>query len=148
MNTKDMIAELRRRKAEMVSNREADGLKIALDQIALVKLRIQQTGINSDGQKFAPYVPAYVKTRKKGGYQVEFVDLTRTGRLFAGIVPTVSKSTPFSVEIDIAPADQHGKDILAGLSKKRPNILKPNRAEQAMIQEANRQRVFKYLKFS
>jgi hypothetical protein len=144
---RDFINRIKQAKAELIANREADALRIAFDQIALVKLRIQRSGQNSDGGSFLPYTPAYAKQRQKAGYQVGFVDLTRTGRLFASISPRVESSNIFSATIVIEPDNDEGKKILEGLSKKRPNILEPSAQELEIIRAANRRRILSYFNF-
>jgi len=144
---RDLINSLKEAKAQIIANREADALRIALDQVALVKLRIQSRGVNADGAKFEPYVPAYAKQRKNKGYQVEFVDFTRTGRLMASISPRVTSSSVFSATVVIGPDNPESEKILAGLSRKRGNILEPSEQELQIIREANRRRILKYFTF-
>lgn len=144
---RDLLAKIRQAKADLIANREADALRIALDQIALVKLRIQSRGENAAGAKFPPYVPPYAREREKKGYQIEFVDLTRTGRTLAAIVPVVVESSIFTATISIQGADDQTRAILGGLSRKRGNILEPSADELQLVRDANRQRIRKYFQF-
>lgn len=139
-----IINRIRQIKHDLTANREADATRIALDQLALTKLRIQTKGQNSENQPFSPYVPAYAKQRQKAGYQVGYVDFTRTGRMWAAVRPFVVKSSVFSATIEIRGADQRAQDIIAGARKKRGNILQPSKEEIELSREANRQRVLKY----
>jgi len=75
---RDLLNAIKQAKADLIANRENDALKIAFDQVALTKLRIQSSGENAYGQKFPDYVPGYKRDRQKKGYQVEFVDLFQT----------------------------------------------------------------------
>ena len=138
-----LLNRIRQIKQDLISNRESEVLTIALDQIALIKLRIQTKGQNSNEQPFAPYTAAYAKERKGSGYQVGYVDFTRTGRMFAAIRPRIVKSSPFSATIQIEGADQRAKDIVAGATRKRGNILQPSAAEIELTRQANRRRVLK-----
>lgn len=139
-----IINRIRQIKHDLTANREADATRIALDQIALTKLRIQTTGQNSENQPFSPYVPPYAKQRQKAGYQVGYVDFTRSGRMWAAVRPFVVKSSVFSATIEIRGADQRAQDIIAGARAKRGNILRPSQQEIELSREANRQRVLKY----
>lgn len=139
-----IINRIRQIKHDLTANREADATRIALDQIALTKLRIQTTGQNSENQPFSPYVPSYAKQRQKAGYQVGYVDFTRSGRMWAAVRPFVVKSSVFSATIEIRGADQRAQDIIAGARAKRGNILRPSQQEIELSREANRQRVLKY----
>lgn len=138
-----LLNRIRQIKQDLISNREAEVLTIALDQIALTKLRIQTKGQNSNEQPFAPYTTAYAKERKGSGYQVGYVDFTRTGRMWANVRPRIVKSSPFSATVVMEGADQRAKDIIAGAAGKRGNILQPSQAEIELTRQANRRRVFK-----
>ena len=144
---RDFINRIKQAKAELIANREADALRIAFDQIALVKLRIQQSGQSASGGAFLPYTPSYAKQRKEAGYQVGFVDFTRTGRLFASISPRVESSDIFSATVVIQPDTEEGKKILQGLSNKRGNILEPSPQELEIVRAANRRRILSYFNF-
>ena len=140
------IQRIQQIKADLIANREADVLRIALDQLALTKLRIQTRGQAYTGAPFPPYVPAYARERKKAGYQIGYVDFTRTGRLWAGIVPVIVASNVFSATVEVRPSDKRGEDILKGAEKKRGNIVRPSAAEIELTRKANRERIKKYLK--
>jgi len=142
-----IIAKIRQIKADIISNREADALRIAFDLSALIKLRIQSSGQNAAGASFEGYVPPYAENRKKAGYQVGYVDFTRTGRLMANIRPRVENSNVFSATVVIEGADQRSKDIINGAYRKRGNILEASPAEIALAEEANQSRLKKYVIF-
>lgn len=144
---RDLLNRVRQAKAELIANREADALRIAFDQIALVKLRIQTRGEKAEGGAFLPYTPDYAKQRQKAGYQVGFVDFTRTGRLMASISPRIQSSDIFSATVVIEPDNDEGKKILQGLSGKRGNILQPSAQELEIIRAANRRRILSYFNF-
>lgn len=144
---RQFLDNLRRAKAEMIANREAEALKISLDQIALVKLRIQRKGENAQGAQFSPYTPDYAKNRKKAGYQIGFVDFTRTGKMWAAIQPKVVESNVFRAVVELEGRDEKTRAMLRGHENKRGNILSPNATERAIIANANRERVLKYLNF-
>ena len=120
-----IINRIRQIKHDLTANREADATRIALDQIALTKLRIQTTGQNSENQPFSPYVPPYAKQRQKAGYQVGYVDFTRSGRMWAAVRPFVVKSSVFSATIEIRGADQRAQDIIAGARAKKVWMSRP-----------------------
>ena len=140
-----VIERIRQIKADITNNREADALRIAFDLTALIKLRIQTSGKDASGSAFADYVPAYAKERKNSGYQVGYVDFTRTGRLFANIAPRVENSNVFSATVVIEGSDQRSKDIVKGAARKRGNILQASESEIELARSANRSRLEKYL---
>jgi hypothetical protein len=104
---------------------------------------VSAKGQNSAEQAFAPYTEQYKKSRGKAGYQVGYVDFTRTGRLWANVQPRIIASDIFSATVEIAGQEQRSKDIIAGARKKRGNILEPSQAEKELVRLANRQRILK-----
>lgn len=138
-----LINRIREIRQALIDNREREVLLIALDQLALTKLRIQTKGESFENRPFAPYVPAYAKERQASGYQVGFVDFTRTGRLWANIQPRISESSAFSATVVIEGNEQRSKDIVAGAAKKRGNILQPSKEEIEFTRQANRRRVLR-----
>jgi hypothetical protein len=139
-----LIQTIRQIKHDLEANREADATRIVLDQIALTKLRVQTKGESASGAAFAPYVPPYSKERKKAGYQVGYVDFTRTGRMWAAVRPVTVSVSVFSATIGVQGADQRAKDIIAGAYPKRGNITEPSREEIELSRKANQDRVKKY----
>lgn len=136
-----ILNRIREIKANLTANREAEALRMAFDQVALLKLRIQTKGQDGNEQPFAPYVPAYAKDRKSAGYQAGYVDFTRTGRLWANVVPRVESATDTSVTVVIEGGEQRSKDIIQGAKRKRGNILQATAKEIELIRQANRERV-------
>lgn len=141
-----VIERIRQIKADLTNNREADALRIAFDLTALIKLRIQTTGQNAQGSSFEGYVPAYARDRRSNGYQVGYVDFTKTGRLMANIRPRIASSNAFSATVVIEGEDQRSKDIINGAARKRGNILQASPDEIKLAKEANLSRIEKYFR--
>lgn len=141
-----IIERLRQIKADLIANREAELMRIALDQIALVKLRVQSSGLNSNEVPFEDYTPDYKRSRAKAGYQVGYVDFTRTGKLWAGIVPVVVESSLYKTVIEFRANGERGEKILQGAKRKRGNITQPSKSEIQMARDANRQRILSKFK--
>lgn len=131
------LNRIRQIRANLNANREARAMRIGFDLAALIKLRIQTKGQNSDEQQFAPYVPAYAKERKRSGYQVAIVDFTRTGRLWANVQPSVESVTATSVTVVIGGMSDYSKDIIKGAKRKRGNITQPTKGEIELARQAN-----------
>jgi hypothetical protein len=138
-----LISRIREIKQTLIDNREREVILIALDQLALTKLRIQREGKDFNESAFAPYTDAYKKERGAAGYQIGYVDFTRTGRLWANIQPRISQSDVFSATVVIEGSEQRSKDIVRGAAKKRGNILQPSKAEIEFTRQANRRRVLR-----
>lgn len=142
-----ILERIRQIKADLIANREREVLQISFDQLALIKLRIQTSGKDSAGQSFAPYTLPYAKERAGAGYQIGFVDYTRTGQFWAGIRPTVTASDIFKTTVVLQSQNERGADILEGAKRKRGNLLQPSKEEIEFVRTANQSRVNKYLKF-
>lgn len=141
---------MRQRFDRMASNRAKDALVLANDLKALVQLRIQTTGVAYTGRKFNSYSPGYAKKRASIGAQTSIVDFTVTGQMWGNIRAEVVASDSVSTTVDITARDTRNQMKLQGAltqpkSAPRGNLLIPNEQEIATAQEANRQRVLKYL---
>lgn len=139
-----LIERIRRIKADLTNNREADALRIGLDLTALIKLRIQTTGRDADLQAFVPYTPFTRRDRAIKGYQVGYVDFTQTGRLWANIAPRIESSNVFSATVVIEGRDKYSKDIIEKSAPKRGNITRASKEEIELARAANRSRIEKY----
>lgn len=143
MNVKEYIRRLKENLQELEDNRQTEALRIALDATALLKLRIQTTGTNADGQAFAPYVPAYARTRRNKGLQTGYVDFTDRGRLMANIQPRAELNEEGRTVVVVGARDSENIDKLRGAFKKRGNILRLSQNEIQLIADANRERLQK-----
>lgn len=137
MALENILNRIREIRANLNANREARAMRIGFDLAALIKLRIQTKGQDSDEQQFAPYVPAYAKERKASGYQIAIVDFTRTGRLWANVQPQVESVTATSVTVIIGGMSDYSKDIIKGAKRKRGNITQPTKGEIELARQAN-----------
>ena len=150
MNLREFSDILKQRVEAMNANRERDALIIASDLKALVQLRIQTTGTAYTGSQFSPYSEGYKKKRAKGGLQTGIVDYTVTGQLWRNIRAEVTGSAANSVTVEITARDELNQAKLRGAtvqpkSRPRGNPLIPNEEEIKIVQEANKNRVIKYL---
>lgn len=144
MTPRDFASDLERRVAELNANRPRDVLQMALEFKALIQLRIQDRGYNFQERPFSPYTPAYAKNRQKSGYQAEYVDFTRTGRLWANVRPEVIENTETKTVVEITARDDGNQRKLQGAVKKRGNILLPSQKEIDLLTQLNRERLARY----
>jgi hypothetical protein len=144
MTTRQASEDYARRFTEMSANRDRDALNIALEIKALVQLRIQTRGYNFEETPFVPYTKAYAKRREDEGYQTEYVDFTRTGRLWANVRPEVAQSTPTVTTVEITARDEGNQAKLRGAVRKRGNILLISDPEADILTRLNQQRVNRY----
>jgi hypothetical protein len=144
MTPRQFATDLERRVAELNANRPRDVLQMALEFKALIQLRIQERGYNFQERPFTPYTPAYGKNRAKAGYQTEYVDFTRTGRLWANVRPEVIENTETKTVVEITARDDSNQVKLQGAVKKRGNILLPSDKEVDLLSQLNRERLARY----
>jgi len=147
MALEGVIESIRKAKADIIANRETDALRIGFDLLALVKLRIQTSGENSQNQKFAPYTPFTKRDRASKGYQIGFVDYTQTGRFWANIRPRIESSSIVEAVVIIGPTDAYGREVLTSAEPKRGNLLLASNDEIELVKQVNIERVKKYLNF-
>ena len=145
MSSDEYIAKTRQQLALLNANRPAETLKLALDLKALIQLRIQTSGRNAAGSRFAPYTPAYSLTRQKKGRQTGYVDFTDTGRMWNSIRPQVINSDETTTTIVVRASNAGDQAKLDGQARKRGNILTPSQDEISIAIQANNERVRKYL---
>lgn len=144
MTALELAATIRRNLQALRDNRERELQIIGSDISALIKLRIQGSGENFQGSKFTPYTPGYATQRQKKGFQIGYVDFTRTGRLWASVYPDVDGSgAKYTIVISAHGVDNIRK--VEGSEKKRGNILRPSQDELNLASQANEARVRKYL---
>jgi hypothetical protein len=145
MNIVEYRITLAETQATLLRTRANDCLLSALDLLALVKLRIQRKGENSEGNKFSPYTKPYAKFRKDRGAQTEYKDYNVTGRLSANITPLIESDTPQETVVSIGARSDDNRAKLAGATKKDGNILTPSKSEIALLQKVYAQRRIKRL---
>ena len=123
MTLKDLSNRFKQFQREVTEERPQRTLEAAFDLLALVKLRIQTSGLNSDSQPFESYTTPYSQTRQEKGLQTGHVDFTDTGNLFQDIKPRITSNDLISTTVSIRPDRQINKDKLAGFFEKRGNIF-------------------------
>jgi len=123
-------------KAKILSTQGQRVLTIAFDLSALIKLRIQTSGENSQGSPLPAYTPFTVRSRKAKGYQVGYVDYTQTGQLWASVGPRMITEGNGLSTVVIESRNQRGKDILTKAEPKRGNLLLASADEIKFAQDA------------
>lgn len=130
MTSKDLSANIKSFLNAYLSNdRERIALRIASDVKAQVQLRIQTSGIDSQGQSFAGYVPSYKRQRERKGFQPFYFDMTRSGTYWNDVKTRITNVTPDEITVVIGPQRQENINKALGQVEKRGNILQPSREE-------------------
>ena len=137
--------DLRERLKAWTANRGAEVLRIGVSLAGQVKLRVSETGTNAGGSPFPGYTPGYRKTRAKLGFQVEYVDFTRSGALFRDVNAYIADDSPGRTVVTITARRNENQDKLRGAVRKRGNILTPAADELALAQAAYEERRRNYL---
>lgn len=151
MTAQELVQRLKDCRASIEAARPAETLRIAFNLLDFARTRIQTGGGNYNNVPFAPYNPNYAKRRKKAGYQADYVDFTRTGRLWANIVPAVTANTPGRTIVVVGARIPAQQDILNYQSTKpggrpRGNILRPSEKELEAARAANQARLDNHLR--
>jgi len=133
------IERIREIKAKILSSGPQRVLSIAFDLSALIKLRIQTRGENSQGASLLPYTPFTKADRKAKGYQIAFVDFTQTGQLWASVGPRLLSSADGVSTVVIESRNARGKGILEKAVAKRGNLLEISESETEIATNAYRE---------
>lgn len=145
MNAKDFTDRQRDRLKSWQANRASELLKIGVSLAGQVKLRVSEEGKNAAGDSFPGYVPSYRATRAKLGFQVEYVDFTRSGELFRDVNAYLAEDNGTRSTISITAKRSGNQDKLRGAVRKRGNILVPSEDELALAVAAYEDRRRAYL---
>lgn len=132
------IETIRRIKADILRTGSQRLLTIAFDLSSLIKLRIQTKGENAGGSRFAPYGFGYAKARKAAGYQIGFVDFTRTGQFWASVGPRLISSSEGVSTVVIESRNARGQGIIEKAKPKRGDILGISEDETKIATDAYR----------
>ena len=74
---------------ELTNNRSREVLLVAHESLALIRLRVQSSGIDADGQSFGFYSAQYEKERERRNLRTDFIDLTATGGMWRELEVTI-----------------------------------------------------------
>ncbi len=74
---------------ELTNNRSREVLLVAHESLALIRLRVQSSGIDADGQSFGFYSAQYEKERERRNLRTDFIDLTATGGMWRELEITI-----------------------------------------------------------
>lgn len=114
-------------------------VQTASDALALIRKRIQETGVNADGSAYKPYSKSYAKYRKERGRQIGFVDFTFSGRMLGNV--SLGQSGEIHAELEsqnvavIRPKSAEETEKLRKNVRMRGKILAVSKEEVKMLQE-------------
>ena len=125
-------------------------LGLSTDLVALIRLRIQRSGLNSLGVPFTPYSDQYAKRREKKGLQSRIVDFTDTGRMLGSLQPFVLRQLEGTTEVVIKASNetqQRKLNFQIDKPKRGPrgNILLPTQREIDFLSTKYFEAIQKYL---
>jgi hypothetical protein len=144
MTIDEFKERLQQAQAELIANASADCFVIAAQIKALVAFRVQSRGYSFEERPFSAYTKPYAKQRAKQGYQVNYVDFTKTGKLWNNVQPFVEESNEQFTRVVITARNAEDQRKLQGAVKKRGNILKLSDNELTLLRQLAAQRVRKY----
>ena len=145
MNFDDYLQTIEDVRVELIDNQPERVLRVSNLFLALIKDRIQRTGVNYEGNQFEAYTTPYAKRRQDGGYQTEYVDFTVTGRLWANIVPQAEVKQRGVTEVTIKARDAENQAKLNGQFEKRGNILLGTEEEIDFLTQQEQREIQKIL---
>jgi ABC-type uncharacterized transport system ATPase subunit len=108
---------------------------IANDAIAMIKQRVQETGVNARGGKYKEYTERTKEIRKSKGRQTGFVDFTFTGRMWSSVAVVLDKQQLQEGVAVIRPKNEEESEKMLKNMKMRGRILDLNEKEISFLAE-------------
>lgn len=126
----------------------------AADGTALLVQRLQEKGVNAEGQPWRPYSPAYQDFKEQAGYYTGKVDFTLHNRMLNNLGTQEQKVNGTIVRTVVRPRDRisgskknpTNADKLLSNEKLRPGIMKFSGSETRFIRSSFRARLFQYIR--
>lgn len=112
MNINEFISNLRATTDALIQSIEQTTLIASNDAIALLQQRVQETGIDANGNAFEDYTPAYKKSKTKKGKYSGHVDLTVSGEMWRSIGITEERGENGIYTAVIGGRDENTKDLI------------------------------------
>ena len=117
-------------------------VKIALDLKALIKYRIQTSGVDANGSPFDGYSTPYKKVRESYGVQTGHFDFTVTGEAWGSLQPEITLDKgDGDLTVVLTPTSELSRKKFSGNLKYRPNFMDASKDEIDLIAEANKKRI-------
>jgi hypothetical protein len=139
---KTLLKKYAAKTEEIAANREKEALVITLDMIQLVTSRLQNKGIDKDGNKFKLYSGKYAAKRKAFGLPIDKRTHTFSGDMFKSIRPIVVSHSLTRTVVEIRANDRKNQDKINENSKiVGKNILSLNQEEKNFLEELNLERL-------
>ena len=143
---KTLLKKYAAKAEDIAANREREALLIAKDMFALVARRLQNQGIDKDGNKFKLYSGKYAAKRKAFGLPIDKRTHTFTGEMFKSVRPIVVSHSLTRTVVEIRANDRKNQDKINENSKiVGKNILSLNEEEKNLLEELNLERVQRVL---
>ena len=158
---------------EMISTREQESIIIAKDTMALIRNRIQNDKVDSNGQEFGQYSDAvvpqwmlygrslsdgaeekikkgdwfqsYSDLREANNLQTDAIDFTFSGDTMRNTGVTEVSNTNFSTSVTLGGQTTRASSILGYQEPRHGNIITPSEAEIKLVREAHEERVNKLI---
>lgn len=110
-------------------------LTVGLDGKALIQQRVQEKGLDSNGNSTGSYSDPYAKRRSKKGRQTKYVDLTDTGEMWRSTGFKEKRQDSRETVITIAGRDQFTQDKINWNSDKKFEVLKLSKEEEQIVSD-------------
>ena len=115
ISPEEMRMRIGRVREDMIRTRARDMLVIGLDMVALVKRRVINTGVDSEGQSFGVYSQAYQRQRSRENLTEKPFparNFKRTTRMWNNTTASIIKESKEDVTVRLAPVTQEEIDKL------------------------------------
>lgn len=155
-------------------NRERESLIIGKETVALVRLRVQNEGVDSNGQSFGGYSKAvvpqyyyygrslsdgaedkvkagdwflsYEEFREDNNLRTDIKDFTFSGEMWRNAGVTDIQSDQYKTDVTLGGQTQRSAELLSYHSDKYGNLLAPNEQEITFIVDSHIERINQAIK--
>ena len=141
----EYVKRLAKTVKELRETKTQRAVGVSGDVMAQVKRRLQTQGRDADGATFKAYTKLYKTVRQNKGFQTNFVDFTRSGRMLNSINPSVERDGRFNTIVVLKAGNKEDADKLKGNAYHRGNILRPSKKELAFAIKIWRERALKII---
>lgn len=130
---------------QMASEREVAAMQISKDMLALIQMRLQNEGIDANGQKFKLYSSGYAAKRKALGLPIDKRTHTFTGDMLKSTRPIVVENNYTRTVVELSASDTDNQNKINENSRiVGINILKLTEDENNLLDELNLERINRY----
>ena len=145
MSFGEFAIRLRQTVQALNDSRENESILIAKELTALVRRRVQNEKVNSEGVPFGTYSPFWANVRANNNLPTDLKNYTFSGDMWRNTGPILVDNTAASTTVTIGGQTSRAAALLGFNSERDGDLIAPNEQEIQFVTEAHEERVFNIL---